>query len=172
MSMYLKPQDVLVLLKLAIHEGEPFSYASLAEQLGMSASEVHASVRRARESRLLPSTKSLRPHRAALLEFLAHGLRYVLPPRRGPIARGMPTAHGAPPLNKLLVGNEDDSPVWPDPRGRARGESWAPIYPSAVIAARKDRKLYECLAAVDALRGGGARDRQVAHECLRELLKS
>jgi hypothetical protein len=46
----LKPQDVVVLLKLASREDATWSYPKLAVELGMSPSEVHASVRRATQS--------------------------------------------------------------------------------------------------------------------------
>ena len=50
--MILKPQDILVLLKLAILDAEEWSYASLAKELFISHSEVHAGIQRATISRL------------------------------------------------------------------------------------------------------------------------
>ncbi len=47
----LKPQDLLVALKLALPGQKPAPYAELAEALGMSASEVHASVGRLKAAR-------------------------------------------------------------------------------------------------------------------------
>jgi hypothetical protein len=167
--MFLKPQDVLVLMKLSLHKGEGRSYASLASELGMSASEVHAAVRRSREAGLLAHDE-LRPLAEPFLELLTHGLKYVLPARRGPVTRGLPTAHAAPPLRSRFMASDDLPPVWPDPEGTVRGESYEPIYPSAVVAAKRDSKLYEALALVDALRGGKARERKAAEECLRKLV--
>ena len=167
--MLLKSQDILVLLKLAVREARDFSYAELADELGMSASEVHGAVRRCREVGLL-APDELRPLRQPMLEFLEHGLRYVLPLRRGRIARGMPTAHAAPPLNEKIVGAV--AQVWPDANGRVEGESCEPLYRSAVFAAKRDRKLYHCLALVDALRGGRARERKLAQQYLRAMLAS
>ena len=95
--MNLKPQDVVVLLKL-ISQGQPSSYSALASQLSMSASEVHAGMRRATESGLLDPVSKM-PIRAALQEFLLHGLRFVYPPKRGPITRGIPTGYAAPALS-------------------------------------------------------------------------
>ena len=44
----LKSQDLLVVLRLTLEsEGHKLSYQTLSEELGISASEVHASVRRA-----------------------------------------------------------------------------------------------------------------------------
>ncbi len=165
--MLLKPQDILVLLKLAVRGNQDFSYAPLAAELGMSASEVHSAVQRAREAGLI-APDEVRPLTAPLLEFLVHGLRYVLPLKRGALGRGMPTAHAAAPLRDQIVFGDEPPPVWPDPKGTARGETCEPIYLSVVTAAKKDRKLYECLALVDALRGGRARERKLAETYLRQ----
>ena len=69
----LKPQDVLVLLKLAVIDGGDRTYPALAAALGLSPSEAHASVRRAQWLGLLDADRQ--PIRTALLEFLIHGLK-------------------------------------------------------------------------------------------------
>lgn len=165
--MGLLPQDVLVVLKLALEKDRP-SYARLAAELGLSASQAHQSVHRATGSGLLvPGT--FRVDRRALEEFLVHGLKYVFPARRGPIARGIPTAHSAPPLDKIIV--DDGTPlVWPDSEGTVRGETLEPIYKTAPMAARRDPRLYACLALIDAVRAGSARERKLAADKLQELL--
>lgn len=48
-----KAQDILVALKLTVRGGLAGSYAAFADELGMSASEVHAAVRRLDDARLL-----------------------------------------------------------------------------------------------------------------------
>jgi hypothetical protein len=164
----LKPQDVLVLLKLAVSRGE-WSYSSMAYALGMSASEIHAALIRATESGLLNGTTK-RPNRQALLEFLVHGLRYVFPAQKGGVTRGLPTAHAASPLKDRLAAGGEMAPVWPDPEGEVRGEELRPLYRSAPGAARKDPALYELLALVDAIRGGRARERTLAVEELKDRL--
>ena len=164
----LKPQDVVVLLKLAVC-GEAWSYPSLASALGMSSSEVHGAIRRANESGLL-NLSARRPNKHALAEFLIHGLRYVFPAERGGITRGLPTAHGAPPLKNRISAGTDLVPVWPDPEGEVRGEELRPLYKSVPGAARRDPALYELLALVDAVRGGRARERTIAIEELRSRL--
>ena len=169
--MALKPQDVLVLLAISLHGEKPWSYSALALSLGMSPSEVHAAVGRAQQVGLLSADKR-RPNRAALLEFLVHGLKYVFGAERGGITRGTPTAHAAPPLVSQISSNGDLPPVWPDPEGTARGEEFKPLYKSATTAARSDPKLYQCLALIDAIRGGRARERKLAEHHLRELLAS
>jgi hypothetical protein len=164
----LKPQDVVVLLKLAVDRGA-WSYPSLANALGMSPSEVHSAVQRASESGLM-NISARRPNRPALVEFLVHGLKYVFPAQRGGITRGLPTAHAAPPLKNLVAAGGDPIPVWPDPEGEVRGEELRPLYKSVPGAARRDPALYELLALVDAVRGGRARERTIAIEELRSRL--
>jgi hypothetical protein len=164
----LKPQDVVVLLKLSVLGGE-WSYPSLAQALGMSASEVHNAIRRATDSGLMnPATK--RPDRQALVEFLVHGLRYVFPAERGGITRGVPTAYAALPLKDRISAGDEPVPVWPDPEGQVRGEELRPLYRSVPGAARRDPALYELLALVDSIRAGRARERALAAEELRKRL--
>jgi hypothetical protein len=169
MDVPLKPQDVLVLLKLAAAPDEHWSYPSLAADLGMSASEVHASIRRTAQSGLLNAAKRT-PNRTALLEFLTHGLRYVFPAERGPLTRGMPTAHSAPPLRARLAASDELPLVWAARDGAVRGEGLAPLYRSVPTAARADGRLYELLALVDAVRAGRAREWELAVRELRSRL--
>ncbi len=166
-SMTLKPQDLLVTLTLSIHPDSARSSIEIARALGMSASEVHNALRRAIRAGLLHSGRA--PNRSALGEFLFHGLKYVFLPDRGGIVRGMPTSYAAPPLNTLIEADQNP-PVWPDPNGTVRGEAFSPLYKSAPKAARNDPRLYECLALIDAVRGGRARERKLAEKILSERL--
>lgn len=139
---------------------EERGYARLAQRLGMSASETHAAVERAVKSGLVEhGTRTVR--RAALREFLIHGLRYVFPAEWTGLTRGVPTSYAAPPLCEHF-GQDDLPPVWPHPEGLSRGQGLMPLYRSAPAAALRDRRLYEWLALVDALRAGRARERRMA----------
>lgn len=165
----LKPQDILVLLKLAVHPGEGWSYGGLASSLKLSSSETHAAIKRATLAGLM-NVRHHRPIRAALEELLIHGVKYVFPAERGPLARGFPTAHAAPPLAYEFITTDEPPPVWPDPEGPIRGETLMPIYRSVPQAARMDERLYEALALVDAIRVGRARERKRAEELLHAIL--
>ena len=99
-----------------------------------------------------------------------HGARYAFPAIRGRMTRGMPTAYEAPPLSELIHAGLDPIPVWPDPEGEARGESFKPLNRDVPSAARADQKLYACPSLFDALRGGRARERNLATEHLTRLL--
>ena len=158
-----------MVLKLAIQGEITWTYSALAHDLGMSPSEVHAAARRATHAGLL-DPDGRRVNRKALLEFLIHGLRYVFAPERGGLTRGFVTAYAAPPLASRIAQGNDPPPVWPDPDGPVRGETFRPLYRSAPRAAQRDLKLYECLALVDAIRCGRARERKLAEECLRSTL--
>lgn len=161
MAQALLPQDVLVLLKLVSHGGQRPAMAQIGSTLDLSASQVHASLRRLERSRLItPATSE--PIAAAVEEFLVHGVKYVFPAVRGEATRGLPTAHAAAPLDELIAAGGDPPPVWPDPEGRVRGLTLEPLHRAAPAAARRDARLYELLALVDALRGGRARERQLA----------
>jgi len=183
--MSLHPQDVVVILKIIANRdgNKRWTYAQLGKDLFMSASQVFRSVSRAEVSRLLtpptvpppPSIDEevredrlvwLRPNNQNLKEFLIHGVKYVFPVERGAPTRGLPTAEAAPPLNQHFAADFPLPPVWPYAAGALRGIAFSPIYKNAPQAALRDRKLYELLALLDAIRDGRAREREIA---IREL---
>ena len=166
MSMTLKPQDIVILLKLVTLGDRPWSYSALAHELFMSPSEVHSGIRRAAAARLFDAARSV-PLIKALGEFLVHGVKYAFPPDHGPLTRGIPTSYAAPPLKEQIVQSNEPPPVWPDPEGDERGYELSPLYKSVPRAARRDKSLYELLALVDAIRDGRARERELA---TRELI--
>ncbi|MFI5351558.1 MAG: hypothetical protein ACHQZS_01235 [Candidatus Binatales bacterium] len=168
----LKPQDVVVLLKLLEGGRTRPTYAQLASHLFMSQSEVHASIQRAKASRLVHHTAlGDRPNVRALEEFLVHGVKYAFPPERGGITRGVPTGSAAEPLNREIT-QEEPVPVWPFEEGPRRGYAFSPLHKSVPRAAMKDPKLYELLALVDAIRDGGARERDLAQRALSSRLRA
>ena len=101
------------MLKLLKAGGKRPTYAQLAVDLYMSPSEVHASIRRARASRLIHGPElGDRVNAKALEEFLVHGIRYAFPPEKGGMTRGIPTASAAEPLSRKMT-QEEPVPVWP-----------------------------------------------------------
>ena len=161
--MILKPQDVVILLKLlAIGKGT-WSYSRMAGTLWMSPSEVHAGVKRVIKARLASVLQDrVVPNTRNLEEFLVHGVPYVFVSELGEVTRGMPTGYAGPALSHFFQASDDLPPVWPDPDGEVRGQAFPPLYKSVPQAAREDRKLYELLTLVDAIRGGRSRERQMA----------
>jgi hypothetical protein len=173
MAVHLKPQDVVVLVKLLGYGDKRPSYAQIAKDLFLSPSEVHASVQRARQARLLQGPEpggSL--NKAALQEFLIHGVKYAFPPQRGELTRGVPTAHAAEPLKRLISAGNEPPPVWPSALGKTRGYSLAPLYKTVPQAALGDPFLYQMLALIDAIRDGRSRERQLAEQELKIRLKA
>lgn len=132
------------------------------------------SVRRA--SRAAPRSchdaQTGRPPIKAVEEFLVHAVKYAFPAQRGEPTRGLPTAHAAAPLRTQIASAGDLPPVWPDPDGEVRGGSFEPLHRAVPNAARKDPRLYELLALIDALRDGRVRERQLAEKALSALLRS
>ena len=138
----------------------------------MSASEVHAAVKRAQASRLLGGPElGGRPNLSAIEEFLIHGLQYAFPAERGEPTRGVPTSYAAEPLRHLIVQGDEPPPVWPYRTGSKRGIAFEPLYRQAAKAALHDPGLYELLALTDALRDGRARERKMAAEILFSRLR-
>lgn len=171
--MILKPQDILVMLKLVAIGHKDWAYNRLAVELEMSPSEVHSAVKRALAAGLaVQNNKGIVPNIRNLEEFIINGLKYVFVPERGEMLRGVPTAHAASPLSEIIVNDDEPPPVWPDAKGEIRGMAFSPLYKSAPKAARIDPKLYELLALVDAIRGGRAREREMAMKCLKERLEA
>ena len=178
--MELLPQDVVVALKLVATFPDVWTYAKLGEGLSMSASQVFRSIDRAEVAGLLQASpltpppslatrehvRPFYPHRNNLKEFLVHGAKYVFPVRRGGLVRGIPTAHAGPPMNQHVTQDFEPPPVWPWAEGSVRGTEFSPLYKNVPIASQRDPKLYELLVLVDAIRGGRAREQEIA---VREL---
>lgn len=89
-------------------------------------------------------------------------MRYAFFAVPGKVVRGMPTGYSAPPLDRLILGGGELPLVWPDPEGTERGQAIEPFYKTVPSVARRNPRLYELLALVDALRCGGARERKLA----------
>lgn len=170
--MILKPQDILVLLKLVSVNNSDWSYNSLAAELGMSPSEVHSAIKRSLLANLaIKKGDRIIPFIRNLEEFIVHGLKFVFIPERGEMVRGIPTSHAAEPMKSAFIADGEPPPVWPDPEGEVRGMAFSPLYKSVPKAAQLDPKLYELLVLVDGIRSGRAREREFAVKELKNRLK-
>jgi hypothetical protein len=167
MNYQMKPQDIVILLKIAALDADTWQQKPLAEALCLSQSEVSQSVARSLYAGLLMNNGKM-VVRSALREFLQFGIAYVFPQKPGNMVRGMPTAHSAQPLAGLIDSAEQF--VWPYAKGTVRGQAIAPLYHSVPDAAAKDEQFYELLALTDALRVGKARERSLAIEELKKRL--
>jgi hypothetical protein len=160
----LSPLDILILLKIISLGEKKWFQMDIAEALGISQSEVSKSLQRLKKSWLLAPNTSIVIMRENVLEFLRFGVKYIFPQWPGSIVRGIPTAHSAPVLNNEILSNENY--VWPYAKGQVKGQSITPLYPTAPKASIDDRKLYELLALIDAIRIGNAREKELAYKKL------
>lgn len=165
----MKPQDILLLMKLCVSNRDKWKSTDLAKELGLSQPEVSLATSRCVKSGLLSEDKQ-KVARRSFFEVLVFGVKYFFPAKIGPMTRGMPTAHSAPPLSGRLTAGGDHC-VWPDFQGPIRGQSLKPLYPSVIMAAKKDQELYEALALVDAIRIGRSREVEMAVEELKKKLR-
>lgn len=164
----LKPRDVVVACKLFSYEEIPpkdgWTFASLADDVGISPSQSHSSVERCRQAQLLVTVRN----KEIVSKRHFHELLSVAAPRiffatRGSITVGMPTGIYAKPLEGFGEIRKDILPVvWTDSVGEIRGEGVVPIHPSVPEVAKRDPLVYELLALVDVIRIGDAPQRNKA----------
>jgi len=163
----LKPQDVVLLIKVASLNGANWKQVDLAEALELSQSEISEATKRCQYAGLLkPDGKRLM--KLAVLDFLQFGLPYVFPQKPGALVRGVPTSHSAYPLSEHIASNEVY--VWPYAKGTSRGQGILPLYPTVPKAALKDPRLHSLLALLDALRVGRAREKEIAVSYLKNAI--
>ncbi|WP_108811905.1 hypothetical protein [Sphingorhabdus sp. Alg231-15] len=180
----MKSQDIVILFKLlSLEEQEkfgspngygelsssvdPYAVRSLEASLGISKTEISASLKRSIGSKLAAKLQGItRANRRNLAEFVMHGLKYAFPVKPSAPQRGIPTAFAAPMLKGQLVSAGEEIYVWPYPEGQKRGLAVKPLFRSVPKAALADERLYEYLALADALRLGGPRESGLAKEML------
>ena len=180
----MKSQDIMILLKLislraqdvealGSAASERYSVRALGDALGISKSEINNSLQRSYASGIAINDRNdghAIANAKAVFEFIVYGLKYVFPVKPGALARGIATSFAAPVLQgKLMSAGETDF-VWPYAKGKDKGQSIEPLFKSVPEAALKDSFLYECMALVDAIRIGNAREAKVAIGELEERL--
>lgn len=162
----MRPQDIVILLKMTTDSKQVWLNAKLAESLKISPSEISGALERCRVAKLVDHSKR-RVNIKALEEFIIHGLKYVFPVEPQGMVRGIPTAFSASPIReKISQGREKY--VWPYVRGTERGQLIEPLYSTIPDAVVNDPELYELLAIADTLRIGKVREIEVAKEELKK----
>ena len=162
----LKGQDILVLAALLSRPGSPPTLPQLSETVLLGLGPLHRSLSRLQDAGLVTPDRRLRLAQAD--EFFAHALPYLLPSRLRGETRGIPTSWAASPLREQIASTEGLPLVWGHPLGEVRGIELEPIHPAVPEAAFRNPDLHALLALVDALRGGDARLRNLAHQELRK----
>ena len=107
----MRPQDIVVLMKIIATNRDNWRNMDLAHSLQISASEVSEALNRCKIAGLI-DTEKRKVHINSLKEFIIYGLKYVFPVEPGPIVRGIPTAHSAAPINDQ-ISKGSDVYVWP-----------------------------------------------------------
>lgn len=165
----LKPQDLVVVLKICVNLQHNYLLARLASELYMPLSVVHGCIKRGEQARLLSrSSGSVRALRPAVEEFVIHGAKYAFPATLGSQTKGIPTAIASPALRPFFA-TDSLAPVWPHPEGSAYGPALIPLHPSVPQACKSDETLLAALTLLDALRAGAAREREMAESILKEM---
>lgn len=165
----MRPQDIVVLLKIVALNDTNWRNIDLAYSLQISASEISEVLNRCKIARLIDANKR-KLHLTSLQEFLIYGLKYVFPAEPGAMVRGIPTAHSASPINDhFSLGS--DIYVWPYAKGNQRGQAIEPLYKTLPEIIEQDKLFYELLAIVDTLRVGRVREIKIAAEELKKRLK-
>jgi hypothetical protein len=163
----MKPQDLVILLKIIILKNKEWKVTELASALFLSQSEVSKALERLVFSGLLDESKRV-PSKNAIYDFIVNAVKFSFPVRPGRLLKGIPTSQRANPLNSKIV--SDDKYVWAHLKGSVKGESIEPLYEKAPDAALIDPKLYEMLALIDALRVGKVREQEIAKEELKKRI--
>src|SRR5688500_14655127 len=96
----MRPQDVVVLLKIIAKEEQVWQNKNLASELFISPAEISESLNRSGIAGLIEREKKKKVYRQSLMEFLEHGLHYVFPAFPGAMMNGIYTAHSHPFMQK------------------------------------------------------------------------
>lgn len=165
----MRPQDIVILLKLIVESERDILIKDLSAKLSISASEISESLHRSAIAGLMdPNTRAV--NKEALLKFLEYGLQYVFPAQLGAVMQGIYTAHSESSL--YLSFSSEEKLVWADAQGKERGSTIIPLYPTVIKAVKKDHLLYKLLALCDIIRIGDSSDKNKAVWHLREIFQS
>jgi hypothetical protein len=164
----LKPQDIFVLLALVARDDDEWTYDRLSSELGMSPSQVFASLERCEAAELFVKD-GRRVIVRNLLEFVVHGIRYAFAVEPGKLVRGVSADWQAPGLSDLMAGGSEVR-VWPSASGEVRGQAVEPLHASVPDAVLENPLLHALLALADIIRVGSARERRVASDELTRRL--
>lgn len=165
----MRPQDIVILLKIISIGNDAWRNIDIATAIGISPSEVSEALNRCKIAKLIDSRKR-KVNINSFTEFLIYGLKYVFPSEPGAMVRGVPTAHSASPI-KEHVSSGSDVFVWPSAKGTHRGQAIEPLFKSIPQIVQEDKLFYELLVISDTMRVGKVREIQIAEEELEKRLK-
>lgn len=150
---------------------DPFALRSLEGALGISKTEISASLRRSVAATLaIRSNDRPKVNRRNLTESIQRGLKYVFPAKPCAPQRGIATGFAAPMLEGQLFSSGADIHIWPYAGGTQRGLSITPLFKSVPESVLKDERLYEFLALVDPIRLGNQRETKLVQDRFAERM--
>jgi hypothetical protein len=164
----MRPQDIVVLLKIIALKDTDWRNTDLAYALQISTSEISEALNRCKIAGLIDSKKR-KVHLTSFKEFLITGLKYVFPVAPGALVKGVPTAHSASPIKKHISSGVDIY-VWPYAKGSERGQAIEPLYKTIAAVVHEDKFFYELLVIADTFRVGRTREIKFAIEELEKRL--
>ncbi len=164
----MRPQDIVVLLKIVALRNDDWRNSDLAYSLQISASEVSEVLNRCKIAGLIDSKKR-KVHLNSFKEFLIYGLKYVFPAEPGALVRGIVTAHSAYPIKEYI--SSDETYVWSYAKGNTRGQAIEPLYKTLPATVHEDSLFYELLVIIDTIRVGRVREVKIAIEELEKRLQ-
>lgn len=151
-----------------------FSVRALEQETGISKSQVSLSLKRMFDVGLAKADRKTglpKTNTRALLEFIAYGIQYVFPAKEGEVTRGIATSIAAPVLQGKLMTSGELAPIWPYFKGQMKGVAVQPLHENIFAAIRTDDLSYALLALTDAVRIGHSRERSIAIDLMRKLLR-
>ncbi len=110
----MRPQDIVILLKIISKGNQPWQNKDLAAELFISQSEISDSLNRSLVAGLVNADKK-KVFKKSLLEFIEYGLHYVFPAIPSTEVNGIYTAHARPFMKENFF--SETAYVWPQPRG-------------------------------------------------------
>lgn len=159
---------------------EMFSVRSLGASLGISKTEVSASLRRCSESNLLflinnhgvisLANLNWKVNKKAIFNLIKHAVPYLYPPKLLGFDIGIPTGFSGPALSEEVTSAGNSKIIWSSEYGEAYGQVLEPIYKTIAFASYQDEFVYNCFSLIDAYRLGKAREKDIAINLLEKKI--
>ena len=159
---------------------EIFSVRGLGSSLGISKTEIAASLRRCVESNLLSISNSYdvvslvdlnwKVNQKALFNLIKYSIPHLYPPKLLGFDIGIPTGFSGPALSEEVTSAGNTKIIWSSEHGDAYGQVLDPIYKTVAYAAYQDEFVYKCFTLIDAYRLGKAREKDIAISLLEKTI--
>lgn len=163
----MRPLDIVVLSKIVVLGNNAWQIRDLSSTLGISISEISESLNRSQLARLVDNDKK-KVFTDGFVDFLEHGLPYVFPIQPGTIVTGLATAISHPSFAEQFSSSYQY--VWAYDDGDIRGISIEPLHAGVPNAALMDQDFYLLMSAIEVLRMGKPREKELALTLIKNIL--